>query len=55
MKNLNHTPQAHHMTLLNENLTLNIHITGQEHNLKHTCPMDRCPKKLPAPLQKLHA
>ncbi len=25
------------------------------YNLKHTCPMDRCPKKLPTPLQKLHA
>ncbi len=27
---------------------------GQEDNLKHTCPMDRCSKKLPAQLQKLH-
>ncbi len=29
--------------------------SGQEHNLKHTCPMDGCPKTLPARLQKLHA
>ncbi len=26
---------------------------GQEHNLKHTCPMDRCPKKITCPVTKV--